>query len=100
MTRDVLFRRPLDALFNGPLPPYMGMARENTAPFYHEYESLAYEFRQQRYTVPMPFPIWTFSSGVVLFNLARLRRHDLIGHFLAFSRSGTWAVSAIWTSLC
>ena len=44
---DMLFQRPLDALFNGPLPLYMGMAREKTAPFYHEYESLAYEFREQ-----------------------------------------------------
>ena len=96
---DVLFRRPLDALFNGPLPPYMGMARENTAPFYHEYESLAYEFRQQRYTVPMPFPIWTFSSGVVLFNLARLRRHDLIGHFLAFSLQNVGRIGNLDQSL-
>ena len=96
---DMLFQRPLDALFNGPLPLYMGMAREKTAPFYHEYESLAYEFREQRYTVPMPFPIWTFSSGVVLFNLARLRRRDLIRHFLAFSLQNVGRIGNLDQSL-
>lgn len=80
---DVLFYRALDALVES--APYMGMAREYTAPFYHERERLAYEFRGKTYAVPLPFPIWTFSSGVVLFNLERLRRHDLIEHFLAFS---------------
>lgn len=81
---DVLFYRPLDDL-EALTPAYMAMAREYTAPFYHEHASLSYEFRGENYTVPMPFPIWTFSSGVVLFNLARLRKHALIEHFLAFS---------------
>ncbi|WP_297670708.1 glycosyltransferase [uncultured Desulfovibrio sp.] len=80
---DVLFYRPLDELF-ALTPPYMGMAREYTAPFYHEHKSLSYMHRGERYTVPMPFPIWTFSSGVSLFNLARLRKRGLIDHFLAF----------------
>ena len=80
---DVLFYRPLDALF-AQEPPYMGMAREYTAPFYHEHDRLSYAYRGHRYVVPMPFPIWTFSSGVSLFNLARLRRHGLVDHFLAF----------------
>ena len=82
---DVLFRRPLDALLDGPLPPYMGMVREHTAPFWHEYQQMEYQLHGHRHVVPMPFPIWTFSSGVVLFNLERLRRRDLIGHFLAFA---------------
>ncbi|MBQ4566830.1 MAG: glycosyl transferase [Desulfovibrio sp.] len=82
---DVLFRQPLDALFSGPLPPYMGMVREHTAPFWHEHQRMEYLWRGHRHVVPMPFPIWTFSSGVVLFNLERLRRRDLIGHFLAFA---------------
>ncbi|MBQ9406891.1 MAG: glycosyl transferase [Desulfovibrio sp.] len=80
---DVLFYRSLNELF-GQRPTYMGMAREYTAPFYHEHASLSYTYRQQHYVVPMPFPIWTFSSGVVLYNLARLRKHGLIDHFLAF----------------
>ena len=50
------------------------MAREYTTPFYHEHSKLTYELDGRTYTVPMPFPIWTFSSGVTLFNLARLRR--------------------------
>lgn len=80
---DVLFYRPLDALLSQK-PAYMGMAREYTAPFTHDYASLSYTFRQQQYVVPLPFPIWTFSSGVVLFHLARLRKHHLMDHFLAF----------------
>lgn len=82
---DVLFRRPLDSLFDAPLPPYMGMVREHTAPFWHEHAKLFYQWRGHQYTVPLPFPIWTHSSGVVLFNLEKLRRHGLIDHFLAFS---------------
>jgi hypothetical protein len=81
---DVLFYRPLNALF-AMQPRYMGMAREYTAPFYHQHEQLSYMFRERRYVVPMPFPIWTFSSGVVLFNFRRLRRRGLLDHFLAFS---------------
>ncbi|MDR2573910.1 MAG: glycosyl transferase [Desulfovibrio sp.] len=81
---DVLFHRPITELLRLK-PQYMGMAREATAPFYHEHQSLDYEFRGRRYAVPMPFPIWTFSSGVVLFNLRRLRRRGIIDHFLAFS---------------
>lgn len=82
---DVMFLRPLDELF-ALRPPYMAMVRECTAPFYHEHASLSYELGGHTYTVPMPFPIWTFSSGVTLFNLARLRRMRLIDHFLAFSQ--------------
>ena len=96
---DVLFYRPLDQLFSGPLPPYMGMAREHTAPFYHDHETLSYTFRERRYTVPMPFPIWTFSSGVVLFNLARLRRRGLIDHFLAFSLQNVGSIGNLDQSL-
>ena len=82
---DVMFLRPLDELF-ALRPSYMAMAREYTAPFYHEYDKLTDAVATQIYTVPMPFPIWTFSSGVTLFNLARLRRLRLIDHFLAFSQ--------------
>ena len=80
---DVLFLRPLDELL-ALRPRYMAMAREQTAPFFHEYERLHYTWRGKDYTVPMPFPIWTFSSGVVLFHLHRLRSHDHIHNFLAF----------------
>lgn len=80
---DVLFLRPLDDLFERH-PAYMAMAREATAPFWHNCDSLDYEWRGRRYVVPMPFPIWTFSSGVVLFRLDKLRRHDHIHNFLAF----------------
>lgn len=82
---DVMFLRPLDELF-ALRPPYMGMAREYTTPFYHEHSKLTYDLDGRTYTVPMPFPIWTFSSGVTLFHLARLRRLRLIDHFLAFSQ--------------
>jgi lipopolysaccharide biosynthesis glycosyltransferase len=80
---DVLFLRPLDELL-ALRPRYMAMAREQTAPFFHEHERLGYTWRGKDYTVPMPFPIWTFSSGVALFHLQRLRRHDHIHNFLAF----------------
>ena len=36
---DMLFQRPLDALFNGPLPLYIGMAPRKRPCFTHEYES-------------------------------------------------------------
>lgn len=80
---DVLFTHspePLAAL----RPAYMAMARESTAPFFHEHERLSYTWRGRDYAVAMPFPIWTFSSGVVLFHLDRLRRHEYIHNFLAF----------------
>lgn len=80
---DVLFYRPLDELL-AQRPAYMGMAREYTAPFYHDCRQLTYQWRGHSYTVPMPFPIWTFSSGVALFNLERLRRRELVDRFLAF----------------
>ncbi|MDR3357442.1 MAG: glycosyl transferase [Desulfovibrio sp.] len=81
---DVLFYRSITELLNI-RPGYMGMAREATAPFFHEHQRLDYRFRERNYTVPMPFPIWTFSSGIALFNLQRLRRRGMIEHFLAFS---------------
>ena len=80
---DVMFLRPLDDLLIR-RPRYMAMSKEQTAPFFHEHESLSYTWRGKDYTVPMPFPIWTFSSGVVLFHLQRLRNYDHIHNFLAF----------------
>ncbi len=80
---DVLFRKDITELLNEK-PAYMAMAREFTAPFYHDHEQLRYTWRDNEYVVPMPFPIWTFSSGVLLYNLARLRKFDLIHNFLAF----------------
>ena len=80
---DILFLRRIGELC-ALRPAYMAMARENTAPFFHQYERLDYTWRDRDYVVPLPFPIWTFSSGVVLFHLERLRRHDLIHNFLAF----------------
>jgi len=80
---DVMFLRPLDELL-AQRPRCMAMAREQTAPFFHDYERLSYTWRGKDYVVPMPFPIWTFSSGVVLFHLQHLRRHEYIRNFLAF----------------
>lgn len=80
---DVYFHRPIDELL-AMTPAYMAMAKEETAPFHHDYEEFTYTYRGNDYTVPLPFPIWTYNSGVVLFNLARLRRHDFIHNFLAF----------------
>ncbi len=80
---DVLFRKDISVLLNNK-PAYMAMAREYTAPFYHEHEELRYTWRDNEYVVPMPFPIWTYSSGVLLYNLNRLRKYDLIHNFLAF----------------
>jgi len=80
---DVMFLRPLDELLVR-RPRYMAMAKEKTAPFFHDHESLSYTWRGKEYTVPMPFPIWTFSSGVALFHLQRLRKHGHIHNFLAF----------------
>lgn len=95
---DVMFLRPLDELFDM-RPPCMGMARESGAPFYHEHQSLRYVLRGHEYVVPMPFPIWTFSSGVTLFNLAHLRRHGLIDHFLAFSQENMERIGNLDQSL-
>ncbi len=80
---DVLFQQDISALL-AERPAYMAMAREYTAPFYHEHEQLHYTWRERDYTVPMPFPMWTYSSGVVNFNLQRLRKYDYIHNFLAF----------------
>ena len=80
---DVYFHQRFDELLQEK-PAYMAMAREQTVPFFHKHESLEYDYRGQHYKIPMPFPIWTFSSGVVMFNLARLRKYDYIHNFLAF----------------
>lgn len=96
---DVLFRKPLAELFNTYHPPYMAMAREHTAPFYHNHPSLSYAWQNRSYTVQMPFPIWTFSSGVALFNLKKLRQHHLIDHFLAFSQENAERIGNLDQSL-
>lgn len=83
---DVYFHQPFDDLL-AMEPPYLAMARESTAPFYHDHEQLSYRHKDRDYTVKMPFPIWTYSSGVALFNLARLRRRDLVHHLLAFAEA-------------
>ncbi len=80
---DVYFHQPIDELL-AETPAYMAMAKEETAPFHHEHEQLSYTYKGHEYTVPVPFPIWTYNSGVVLFNLQRLRNHDYIHNFLAF----------------
>ena len=80
---DVYFNRPLDAL-EAVRPPYLAMAREQTALFYPDHESFTYTHRGREYTVPLPFPIWTYNSGVVVFNLKRLRERDYIYNFLDF----------------
>jgi lipopolysaccharide biosynthesis glycosyltransferase len=95
---DVLFFRPIIELF-GLAPKYMGMAREATAPFFHEYQALEYEFQGRKCFVPMPFPIWTFSSGVVLFNLQRLRHRSVVEHFLAFCRQNVDRIGNLDQSL-
>ena len=65
------------------------MAREETAPYYHSVENMTYTFRGNTYNVPLPFPIWTYNSGVTLFNLGRLRGHGYIHNFLAFATQCT-----------
>ena len=82
---DVYFHRPITELLEMK-PDYMAMAKEETAPFHHDHEELTYTYKDHEYTVPLPFPIWTYNSGVVLFNLERLRRHDYIHNFLTFCR--------------
>ncbi len=96
---DTMFLRPLDELFAMKTPPYLGMVREATAPFYHEHQSLDYQFQGKRYTVKMPFPIWTYSSAVTLFNLSRLRRQNLLEHFLAFSQQNVGRIGNLDQSL-
>lgn len=95
---DVFFLRPLDALWCRE-PRLMAMAREATAPFWHACQSMDYTWRGHRYVVPMPFPIWTFSSGVVLFNLERLRAHDRIHNFLAFCEQNVHRIGNLDQSL-
>lgn len=95
---DVLFRRPLDELV-ALRPPYLGMAREDTAPFFHDHAELDYVWRGNRYVVPLPFPIWTYSSGVALFNLERLRRHDHVHNFLAFCAQNVGRIGNLDQSL-
>lgn len=95
---DVMFIRPVTALWDME-PRYMAMAREATAPFWHECQSMDYTFRGNHYVVPMPFPIWTFSSGVVLFNLERLRSHGYIQNFLAFCAQNVHRIGNLDQSL-
>lgn len=95
---DVMFIRPIDELM-AHSPRYMCMAREATAPFWHTYESMSYMWRGKEYVVPMPFPIWTFSSGVVVFNLARLRAHGHIHNFLAFCSQNVHRIGNLDQSL-
>ena len=85
---DVFFHQRFDELFEL-RPPYLGMAREETAPYYHSVENMTYTFRGNTYNVPLPFPIWTYNSGVTLFNLGRLRGHGYIHNFLAFATQCT-----------
>ncbi len=95
---DVLFTEDITPLIEQ-RPPYMAMAREYTSPFYHEHEHMHYTWRDREYTVPMPFPIWTFSSGVVLFNLQRLRKYDYIYNFLAFCEQNVHIIGNLDQSL-
>ena len=95
---DMMFIRPLDKLW-ALQPRLMGMAREATTPFWHVCEQMDYTWRGLHYVIPMPFPIWTFSSGVVLFNLARLRAHDHIHNFLAFCEQNVHRIGNLDQSL-
>ncbi len=95
---DVLFAKNITPLLEV-RPPYMAMAAEYTAPFFHEHEQLQYTWRNNDYTIPMPFPIWTYSSGVVLFNLLRLRKHDHIYNFLAFCEQNIHVIGNLDQSL-
>lgn len=95
---DVLFNKPIDDLFTQ-RPAYMAMARENTAPFFHDYEKLEYTWRGNNYVVPLPFPIWTYSSGVVVFNLQRLRKSNVLEHFLAFCQQNIQRIGNLDQSL-
>ena len=95
---DVLFLRSVDELL-AMRPPYMAMTREQTAPFFHKHPELSYIWRGNEYTVRMPFPIWTFNSGSVVFNLEKLRRHDYIHNFLAFSAQNAGNIGNLDQSL-
>ncbi len=95
---DVLFQQNIAELL-AMQPQYMAMAREYTAPFYHDYEELQYNWRGNDYTVPMPFPIWTYSSGVVVFNAKRLRKYDYIHNFLAFCQQNVDKIGNLDQSL-
>lgn len=95
---DVMFHRPVPQLFSQ-RPAYMAMARENTAPFFHVHEHLDYTWRGNHYVVPVPFPIWTFSSGVVVFNLERLRKAQVIENFLAFCEQNVHRIGNLDQSL-
>ena len=95
---DVAFKKRPDALL-AMTPKYMAMAKEDTLPFTHPHEQLAYSWRGNQYVVPLPFPIWTFNSGVVVFNLDRLRRHDYIHNFLAFCVQNADAIGNLDQSL-
>lgn len=95
---DVLFHQPINALLQE-RPAYMAMAREQTAPFFHEYERLDYQWQGNSYVVPLPFPIWTYSSGVVVFNLHRLRRGHLLDNFLAFCMQNVHRIGNLDQSL-
>lgn len=95
---DVLFLRDLAPLWDMNIQ-YVGMAREASAPFFPEVQEVDYEWRGRRYTVPLPFPIWTFSSGVALFNLAKLRAHDHIHNFLSFCAQTTARIGNLDQSL-
>ncbi len=95
---DVMFIRSMDELWQQE-PVYMSMAREATSLFYHECERMDYTWRGNTYIAPMPFPIYTFSSGVVLFNLNKLRRHDYIHNFLAFCAQNVHRIGNLDQSL-
>jgi lipopolysaccharide biosynthesis glycosyltransferase len=94
----VLFLRNIDEIFTL-RPAYLAMARELTAPFFHQHETLEYVWRGKNYTVPMPFPIWTYNSGTVLFNLEKLRRHGYIYSFLAFCEQNAERIGNLDQSL-
>lgn len=95
---DVMFIRSIAELLQEK-PSLMAMAREYTAPFYHDYQNLDYVYNDLNYNVPLPFPIWTFSSGVVVFNLRELRKHHRIDHFLAFSQQNMIKIGNLDQSL-
>jgi len=80
---DVLFVKPFEELL-ALRPAYLAMSRQEPVPFFCEHETLDYVYKGNRYAINMPFPIWHYNSGVVLYNLGRLRKNDYIHNFLAF----------------
>ncbi len=80
---DTLFVRPFDELFTL-TPAYLAMSRQEPVPFFCDFETLSYVYKDKTYVVKMPFPIWHYNSGVVLYNLGRLRKNGHIRNFLAF----------------